>query len=170
MCNTAELGIGLRDNIDMMLYIKDWHNLSDSAYHELAKVCTQMPRQHKLRERISALNTLWKIKPTPNNTQGVQQSLKDRLEIRIGHLLSTSPSDTPFILKKEVQVKLSGDGTKIGKRLHVVAFTFTLLEEDQAGSAAGNHILAVFKQPESYDSLKLALADIIAEVKELKEL
>ena len=124
-----------------------------------------MPRQHKLRERIAALNTLWKIKPTPNNTQGVQQSFKDRLKIRIAHL-STS-SDASFV-EKEVQVKLSGDGTKIGKRLHVVAFTFTLLEEEQAGSAAGNHILAVIKQPESYESLKLALADI-AEVKELEK-
>ena len=69
---------------------------------------------------------------------------------------------TLHLYKRRRQVKLSGDGTKIGKRLHVVAFTFTLLEEDQAGSAAGNHTLAVFKQPESYDSLKLALADIIA--------
>ena len=53
-------------------------------------------------------------------------------------------------------------------RLHVVAFTFTLLEEDQATSAAGNHILAVFKQPESYEYLKLALADITDEVQHLQ--
>ena len=43
------------NTINMMLYIKDWHNLSDSAYHELAKVCTQMPQPHKLRERTAAL-------------------------------------------------------------------------------------------------------------------
>ena len=48
----------------------------------------------------------------------------------------------------------------------MVAFTFTLLDENQACSAAGNHILAVFKQPESYDCLKL---DIIKKVEELKE-
>lgn len=59
-----------------------------------------------------------------------------------------------------VRVKLSGDGTKLEKRLHVVAFMFTLLEEDHT---AGNHILAVFKQLES-------LTDIISEVKELKEI
>ena len=61
-------------------------------------------------------------------------------------------------------MKLSGDGTKIGKRLNVVAFTFTLLDENQAASASGNHILAVFKQPESYEYLKNALEDIIQEV------
>ena len=47
--------------------------------------------------------------------------------------------------EKLIHVKLSGDGTNIGKRLHVIAFTFTLLDEDHATSAAGNHILAVFK-------------------------
>ena len=116
------------------------------------------------------IRTEYTMEDKPNNTQGVQQSLKNRLEIRIRHLIQISASTAPFLQNKVVQVKLSGDGTKIGKRLHVVAFTFTLLEEDQAGSAAGNHILAVFKQPESYGCLKLALADIIVEVKELKEI
>ena len=167
---TDEISKDAIDTVNMMLYIKDWHNVSDCAYHELAKVSTQMPRQYKLRERISALNTLWKINPTPNNTQGVQQSLKNRLEIRIRSLIQISASTAPFLQNKVVQVKLSGDGTKIGKQLHVVEFTFTLLEEDQAGSAAGNHILAVFKQPGLYGCLKLALADIITEVKELKEI
>ena len=68
------------DIVNMMLYIKDWYNISDGAYHELAKVCKEMPRQYRLRERITELNKLWNIRPTPNNTQGVQQSLKNRLE------------------------------------------------------------------------------------------
>lgn len=55
---------------------------------------------------------------------------------------------------KKVRVKLSGDGTNIGKRLHVINFTFTLLDE---GSVAygyeGNHTLAVLKEPENYKSL-----------------
>lgn len=46
----------------------------------------------------------------------------------------------------------------------MVAFTFTLLDETKL---AGNRILAVFKQPELYDSLKLALEDIIKEVEEV---
>ena len=47
----------------------------------------------------------------------------------------------------------------IGKRLHVVTFTFTLLDEGQrACSYEGNHVLAVFKEPEKYDTVKNALA------------
>ena len=43
-------------------------------------------------------------------------------------------------------VKLSGDGTNIGKRLHVVNFTFTMLDEgEKAYSAEGNHVLAIVK-------------------------
>ena len=37
------------DAVNMMLYIKDWY-ISDGAYHELAKVCKEMPRQYRLRE------------------------------------------------------------------------------------------------------------------------
>ena len=33
-----------------------------------------------------------------------------------------------------------------------------------------NHILAIFKQPESYDCLKSALADIITDVKRLTDI
>ena len=167
--HSEEVNNGALDTVNLILYLKDWYNISHGAYHELAKVCKEMPRQHKIKERISELNQLWRIFPTPNNTQGVQQSLKDRLELRIRHLVkSNGDPNSPFLQNKVVHVKLSGDGMKIGKRLHVVAFTFTLLNENQSASAAGNHILAVFKQPESYNCLKLALADIINEAKELK--
>ena len=120
-----------------------------------------MPRQYILKQRISELNSLWDIKPTPNDTHGVQQSLEDRLRIRMQILISNSDKGAKFMTDITVNVKLSGDGTKIGKRLHVVIFTFTLLEEEQYCSSVGNHTSVIFKQPESYDCLKSALADII---------
>jgi len=68
-------------------------------------------------------------------------------------------------------VKLTGDGTRIGKRLHVVNFGFTLLEEeDIAYSAAGNHCIAVIKEPEKYDKLVLSLEDIKKEVEALSSI
>lgn len=158
------------DMIDMTLYVKDWYNVSHDAYHELAKLCKEMPRQYKIKERISKLNSRWNIRPTPNDTHGVQQSLKDRLQIRLEHLLKAADKTAKFIVEKWVNVKLSGDGTRIGKRLHVVIFTFTLLEEEQFCSSIGNHILAIFKQPESYQCLKSALTDIISDVEQLHEI
>lgn len=56
----------------------------------------------------------------------------------------------------KIRVKLSGDGTctNIGKRLHVVNITFTILEEGRkAMTADGNHLVAVMKVPENYDGV-----------------
>ena len=59
----------------------------------------------------------------------------------------------------------------IGKRLHVINITYTLLDEgDKAYSFEGNHLLAIFRFPENYMSLKMALADIITEVEGLKQI
>ena len=85
--------------------------------------------------------------------------------------ISSSDPDAGFLKDLKVRVKLTGDGTNIGKRLHVVNFGFTILDEgDKAYSAAGNHCLAIFKEPESYDSLKKCLSDFISEVEQLKSI
>ena len=80
-----------------------------------------------------------------------------------------SPVDAPFLRGRMVRVKLTGDGTNIGKHLHVVNFAFTLLDEgDLAYSAAGNHCIAIFKESESYESMKLCLQNITQDVEQLK--
>lgn len=38
------------DELNMMLYVKDRYNVSDGAYHEMAKVCKEMPRQYKIKK------------------------------------------------------------------------------------------------------------------------
>ena len=63
-------------------------------------------------------------------------------------------------------MKLSGDGTVIGKRLHCVVFAFTILEENSTGSVDGIHPIALFRDSEKYESVKLALADLIDEMKD----
>ncbi len=154
--------------INMMLFIKDKFNVSGRAYHELAKVCKSMPRHYKLQQRTRELNAQWNIWPTPNGTCGVQQSLAERLHQRALHLHHTASRDAGFRKNLSLRVKLSGDGTNIGKRLHVINFTFTLLEEGAlAYSAEGNHPLAVIKENEKYDTLCLALTDIRNDVEGL---
>ena len=61
------------DMINMMLLVKDQYQVSGSAYHEFAKICQEMPRHYRLKRRISELNSLWNIRPTPDGS-GVQQS------------------------------------------------------------------------------------------------
>ena len=82
-----------------------------------------------------------------------------------------APQDATFRHTKQIRVKLSGDGTWVGKRLHVVNFTFTIPDEGpMAYSSEGNHVLPILKVPESYESLANALEDIRREVCELKEI
>jgi len=145
----------------MMLYVKDWYNVSGEAYCEFARICKELPPHHKIKDRIHELNKLWSIKPTPYGTTGLQQSLEDRLRIRVAHLIEISNPDAPFLQNKTLRVKLSGDGTNVGKRLHLINFTFTLLDEGSSvHSSQGNHLLAILKEPQKYDTLKTGLADI----------
>lgn len=120
---------------------------------------------------IAALNQQWNIWPTPNGTIGVQQSLEGRLRLRIQQLHKVTSPQCKFRQDLEVHVKLSGDGTNIGKRLHVLNFSFTLLEEGSlAYSAEGNHPLAIIKHKENYEGLQDSLADIGNEVEQLQDI
>ena len=94
----------------------------------------------------------------------MQQSLESRLRERAYHLLQRHQLKAG----DKLQVKLSGDGTKVCRKLSLVNFTFTLLNEgDIAMSPSGNHTIAIINVPEYYEKLANALSDIIAEVKRL---
>ena len=68
----------------------------------------------------------------------------------------------------KLSVKLSGDGTNVARNLHVVNFTFTLLEEVELRSLpSGNHTLAIIKVHEKYELLSSALSDICKEIENL---
>lgn len=70
-----------------------------------------------------------------------------------------------------IKIKLSGDGTNIGKRLTVVNFTFAILNEKElAMGEKGNYVLAVIKTTETYDNLRESLADLRMEMSNLKEI
>ena len=134
--------------------MKDRFGLSDTAYHELAMICEQLPRLSKLKKITKNLNFSWEIKPCPENS-GVQQSLKSRLSIRVQHLLKGEK----ISVGEKLRVKLSGDGTKICRKLNLINFTFTLLNEGAlAMSPNGNHTIAIVNGSENMSILKLHLA------------
>ena len=72
-----------------------------------------------------------------------------------------------FISKQQVRVKLTGDGTSIGKRLHVVNFGFMILDEHTVLQEI-TALQFVFKETGNYDLLKTAVQDIVAEIESLK--
>ena len=57
----SEVHMNDLDMLDMMLFVKDSHSVSDTAYHEMAQLCKELPRQYKIKERIKELNKHWNI-------------------------------------------------------------------------------------------------------------
>ena len=70
--------------------------LEGEAYQDLAKVFSELPSSTALKKLVKELNRKWNITPTPNGTFGVQQSLRERLLLRMEHLHRTAPEDAPF--------------------------------------------------------------------------
>ena len=154
------------DDINFFIYIKDKFNISNEAWHELAMKTKKIPNTYKMNKRMSELNTKWKLKTTPGEAEGVQTSFCDSLKEQIARLENKGElkDDTT------VKIKLSGDGTCIGKRLKVVNFTYTILnEKENAMSEKGNYLLAIVKTKETYDNLRQSLSDLKTEMAQLKE-
>ena len=82
-------------------------------------------------DRIKKINEKWNLFPTPGNTVGVQQSVKLRLETRLKVMIKNGQLNSS---QNKVRVKLSGDRTNVGKHLHVINITFTILEEGSKGT------------------------------------
>lgn len=127
MPNTSEAQVPKNeiDDINMWLYVKDKFNISNEAWTELSMKSDDQPCLYKIIKHMHKLNQKWKLKPNPEEIEGVQVSFKDTL---IGHVKRLKTSG---ILKEgeTIKIKFSGDGTNIGKRLKVVNITFTILNE-----------------------------------------
>lgn len=155
------------DDINMWVYIKDKFNISNEAWHELAMKCKDMPTKYKLNKHLSELNSKWKLTATPGEAEGVQISFKDSLQEQISRLQKSGILNMDTTIK----VKISGDGTNIGKRLKLENVTYTILnEKDAAMNEKGNYVLAIIKTTENYDNLKESLADLRNEMLNLKEI
>lgn len=130
------------DNINMWLYLKDKFIISNEAWHEIAIKANDLPNIYSIKKRINELNSEWNLKPTSGDAEGVQLGSAESLQKHIVRLQKNGEINDGETIK----IKLSGDGTNIGKGLTVVNFTFTILhEKDVAMGEKGNYILAVIK-------------------------
>ena len=119
----------------------------------MACIFKQMPRHYKLQQRITELNSMWNIFPTPNGIIRIQQSLKEKLKARVEKLEQDTPDDSPFKTLKKIRIKLSVDSSNIGKQLQVENFTYALLDKgDSACSYEGCHLLAMYRAPKISES------------------
>ena len=122
-----------------------------------------MPTKYKICKHLDKLNANWNLKSTPGEAEGIQISFRESIEEQIRRLQKNG------LLHKVTtgKVKISGDGTNIGKRLQLVTYTI-LTEKDVAMNEKGKYFLAMIKTTENYDNLKESLADLNKKMSNLK--
>lgn len=138
------------------LYLKDRYGISDKTYHELALSSAKFPKLRSVKLYANQLNACYNIQELPGGI-GLFQSLRERLITRINKLTNSNDPLTDSVIK----VKLSGDGTCLGKRIHVVNIVFSVMNEANCKSVTGYHILSILKVREKYQSLTEALNPIL---------
>ena len=147
------------------LYVKDKFGVSFEAFHELSML-SDLPSSSQVRKLTTSLNSQFNIKNTPNNITGVQQSIKERIEHRIKYLIQQN-SLVGKPAPSTIRIKLTGDGTQIGRGLKVVNIAFTVIDEgERANSVLGNYTIAILKVEENYEQLAAGLQDIISDAKD----
>ena len=143
------------DRLYSTLYVKDKYSLSNEAYHELSMLSDDLPRSCQTKALANLLNSQFEICDAPNGIIGVQQSLKDRVMLRLKHL------SEDMLNGNKIKIKITGDNTQVARNLNVENIAFTILEEGQiACSAMGNHTVSILNIPEKFEILAAGLEDI----------
>ena len=125
------------DRLCTSLLVKDKFSVSHKAYHELSTT-SDLPCLYQVKKLTKSLNSKVNITNCPNNICGVQQSLNklvlQQLQVFV-HKNAEKGIDTP----DTIRIKLTGDGTQIGRELKVINFAFTIIDDEKAQSVTGNY-------------------------------
>lgn len=155
-------------SVHTALYLKDKFSISNSGYHQLSMI-SDLPNSTQVKKCTTNLNSQFEIQDAPEGIVGVQQKIKPRLQLLLSNMIKNAEqNDKP--LPKTIRVKLTGDGTQIGRGLNVVNVAFSILEEEEiVMSVRGSHCIAILKVSEAnYDELLSGLKDIINEARDLQ--
>ena len=77
--------------IDSMFQIKHTMN-----FLQFVRTCQELGNYKK---RLQAINSMWNLKSTPDDTIGVQQNIGERLQIRMKTLIENTPANATFKMK-----------------------------------------------------------------------
>ena len=153
--------------VKQTLYVKERFNISNTACHKLSMIHSSLLSWSAL--KISKeMDTRSTIRPTPGPIIGIQQSLKQQLTVRLENLVQkfANIKDEPY-----VAVKITGDGTKVSRSMHILVIAFTVLDGmENPNSPIGNHVIALLNSQENYEHLSVALNDIAEEIKLIKSI
>ena len=131
-----------------------------------------IPSIFALKKRRAQLDNLFEIH---NNEMGVYVSFREKLVFRLQKYFErkygTQVDDDALFRDRIVHVKLSADGTNIGRNLKLLNFTFCVLNEGaRAKRATGNYSLGIFEiENEQHGALAACFRELIDEFERVSE-
>lgn len=149
------------DDIERMkeiLFILDKFKISDNAYHEIVMKTGDLPKLHSIVSLREKTNNTFAINRTPGNIPGAYVSLRSELTDIIKNR-TTNHED-------KLQIKISGDGTKVTRISNFIVISFSILSAEKL-SADEQKVLAIVKSSENYDNLSASLSPVFSEINEL---
>lgn len=127
-----------RCETDRAVHLVDKFNISRRAYHELAESCDSLPTEKLVSNRIKDVNAQSNVQGVSGSFNGVYQSIEGRLTVKLRQM-SASKQDEDILQDGRIKVKISGDGTRIGKRIHVLNFVFSIIGEQACSGVTGSY-------------------------------
>lgn len=152
-----------RKRIDDVLLIKETKLISHATYHELARV-SNLPKSYKIRRREIELNERNEIRPLVGPHEGFRYTFREQFEPRVRLLRLTKST---ALMNDQIHVRLSMDGTNIGRR-KALLFGFEILNDSLRSRST--RPLAVAFCNEDYDCVKEALSENIEDLRKTQQI
>jgi hypothetical protein len=157
-------------SVELCLQLKDTFCISDWNYSAIQRYLSpNIQTISEVRNARIALNN--SIKWRSLVTENITSSFVDPQTFIKKQCRNFIRRNSEKVTNKII-IKLSGDGTLIGKKLNIINFTFTIINEGtKATTQSGNYTLAVVKcKGESYNGLAEWLPIVIEQIANLKSI
>ncbi|CAF1136527.1 unnamed protein product [Brachionus calyciflorus] len=118
----------IKIDINKVLFFKDKHFISDFVYNAfVTEFDLPLPSLHYIKILRKSLNSKFDLNVNVRNSRFV--NIKSRIAGQLNAFLSNLEEE--FDDNIPLRIKLSADGTNIGRNLKLINYTFTLLNEFQ---------------------------------------
>ena len=121
----TEEQVDLIDDVLLLLYIKDKFGISNKAWREVSMISSKL-HYYTLNNHLKSLNKQWVVHPTHGCADGAQIEFKESLFMQVEHL-----SRDRLLSGNILKIKLTGDGTRIGKNLQLLNISYCIINEGE---------------------------------------
>ena len=90
---------------------------------------SKLPSYYNLNNNLKSLNKHWVVYPTPGCADGVQTKFKESVLMQLERL-----SRDRMISGNILKIKLTGDGTRIGKHLQLLNRSYCIINEGETAA------------------------------------